>query len=175
MVEIVPRSTEKESQEVGILFYISILFLVLSIISYFVFFSLQKRAETTRQNLLDQIQKETPAEIISLKEKVENYEKKIKDFTPLLKKHILASNFLKFLEEKTHPQVFFTEINLDLEKSMVDLSGQTDNFFILGQQLLILEQEPLISELKLDQLAIGKEGKIDFVLNFSFSPKITQQ
>lgn len=172
MVEIIPKPREREPREMGVLFYLSILVLGVTIISYFVFLSLEKKSETTIQNLEDQLQKGKSEEIAALETEVTNYEKKIKDITPLLKEHILASKFFKFLEERAHPKVFFKQINLDLAKLTVTLAGQTDNFFTLGQQFLIVEKEPLISELTLDQLTIGKEGKVEFTLKFNFNPTI---
>jgi Tfp pilus assembly protein PilN len=172
MVEIIPKPTKKELPATGFLFYLSILFLAVTLVVYFVFLSLQKRSEIALQEIQDQLQKGKTDEIRSLETEIKSYERKIKDIDPLLKEHILASKFFQELEEKTHPKVFFQQINLDLAKLTISLNGQTDNFFTLGQQILNLEENPLISELKLEQLSISKEGRIEFTLKFNFSPKI---
>lgn len=172
MVEIIPKPAERESAQSGYLFFFSIFFLVATLTIYLVFLSLQKKAEASLQNLQERLEKEETTEIRSLKTVVQDYEKKIKDIEPLLKNHIFSSKFFEELEKNTHPQIFFQRIETDFSNLTATLEGKSGDFFTLGQQVLILEKNPLISETKLEQLNVGKEGMVDFVLKFNFSPEI---
>jgi len=171
-IEIIPKPIEKIPVWRKILFYFSILLLVGVIISYFVLDSRKKSSEIFLQDLEERISRERTPERIALEKELLDWQIKIKDFSLLLNQHISTSKVFKFFEEKTHPRVFFSQINLNPKDSKVNLSGQTDSFLTLGQQLLIFEKEPLVENLNLAQVSISKEGKVEFGLDFSFDPKI---
>jgi len=172
MVEIIPRPTEKEPSWRKILFYFSIFLFLAVIISYFVLNSLQNKAAVTIKNLDEELAKTKTAEFTSLEKQILNYQRKIKDFATLLSQHIFNTKFFQFLESITHPKVFFSQINLNSNELKVSLSGQADSFIVIGQQIMILEKEPLIESFSVPQMLIGKEGKIDFSLEMTLSPKV---
>ncbi|MFQ6049965.1 MAG: hypothetical protein ACE5J0_02940 [Candidatus Paceibacterales bacterium] len=172
MVEIIPKPIEEVPGWQKILFYFSILLLLGVIVSYFVLVFLEKKSQVTLQNLEETLAKTKAQEIISLEKEIFGHQKKIRDFSPLFEQHILTSKFFEFLEKKSHPRIFFSQVNLNSGVSKVVLSGQADSFLTLGQQLLIFEAETLIKGLSLSQVSISKEGKIEFVLDLSLSPKI---
>ena len=172
VIEIIPKPIEKIPSYQKKLFYFSIfLFLVLPFV-YFILTSLGKKSENILSNLEESIAKGKTPEIISLEKENLNYQKKIEDISPLLEKHLFPSKIFEFFERNTHPRVFFSEINLNSLNSTASLSGQTDSFLTLGQQLAIFEKNPLVEKVDLNQISITKEGKIEFFLNFSFNPKI---
>ncbi len=172
MVEIIPKPIKKASPWQGILLYFSIFFFIGVILATVVLFPLKNKAVKELQKIEDDIIKERTPEIISLEKEIQNYDKEIKDFKPLLDQHVLTSKILNFLESKTHPRIFFLRFNLNSKDSKVVLFGQTDSFLILGQQILILEKEPLIQNIDLSRISISKDGKIDFNLELSFDPTI---
>lgn len=133
---------------------------------------LQKKWEIYRQDLEEKIDKGKTPEITALEKEVFNDQKKIKAFPPLLSEHVFSTKFFQFLEEKVHPKVFFSQINLNSKEVKVSLSGQTDNFLTLGQQLLIFEKEPLVESLNLSQISLSKEGKVNFVSDLKLNKEI---
>ena len=82
------------------------------------------------------------------------------------------SKFFEFLEEKVHPRVFFCEVNLSVQEEKVILSGQTDSFLTLQQQLSVLNKESIIEDLVLTKAALNKEGGIDFNLDIFLNKEI---
>ena len=171
-IEIIPKPIEKIPSARKKLFYFSIFLFLGLLLGYFILTSLEKKSENTRDNLKEALLKRKTPETSSLEEEILNDEKKIKDFSPLLGKHFITSRIFEFFERSTHPRVFFSGINLNSLKSIAKLSGQTDSFLTLGQQLAIFEKEPLVEKVDISQVSITKEGKIEFFLNFSFNPKI---
>ncbi len=172
MVEIVPKSSEKENGSTGFLFFFSLFFLFASIIAYFVFLSLQKKAEASIQNLQERLAKEKTAEIEALEKTLQDYEKRLRNIEPLLKEHVFTSKLFAELEKNTHPQVFFYHFDLDCPNLTVTLKGKSKDFFSLGQQILILEKNPKIANPTLEQLSLDQEKMVDFVLRFQFSPDL---
>ena len=172
MVEIIPKPIKEASKWQKTLFYFSILIFLGAIFSYPVLVSLQKKSKITLQDLEDSLSKTKTSQTTLLERELLIYQRKIKDFSLILNEHIFTSKFFEFLEKKSLPKVFFSKIDLDSRGSNVSLSGETDSFLTLGQQLSVFENEPLIKGEALSQFSIGKEGEIVFSLNFSFDPKI---
>jgi len=171
-IEIIPKTIGKIPGERKKLFYFSIFLFLGFLLGYFILTSLEKKSENTLSNLEEALVKGKTPEMSSLEEEILNDQKKIKDLSPLLEKHLFPSKIFEFFERNVHPQVFFSEINLNSLNSTVSLSGECDSFLTLGQQLAIFEKELLVEKLDLTQVSITKEGKIEFFLNFSFNPKI---
>ena len=172
MIEIIPKPAAKLPLWQNILFYISIAVLLAVFLSYFIFDHFLKTSFQTLENLEETLAREkTPAEI-ALEEETFGYQKKIRDFSSLIKSHLFASNFFAFFEKVSHPKVWFSQISLNPGEGRVALLGQAENFSVLGQQILILKQEPLIKNLDLVSLSIGKRGRVDFTLNLFLDPII---
>lgn len=171
-IEIIPKKAVKPYPWQNYLFYICIFLLLCSIIGYFSLDYLIKKSEQKLQETKESIAKAKGPERIALENELLNLREKIDDFTPLLLSHQKSSNFFNFLEKNTHPKVLFTELKLDTKGNQVELSGQTDDFQILGQQLLIFQKTEFIQGLELAKVEIGKEGKIEFTFDFSLTPKL---
>lgn len=110
-------------------------------------------------------------EIFGSEEKI-GYQEKIKDFAVLLNSHKLPVNFLNFLERNTHPKVWFSNLNLNLEKNVLDISGYAENFGVLGQQTTIFKNQDFIKNINLSWASLDKEGKVNFNLQLTLDPKI---
>lgn len=172
MIEIIPRPTQKLPTWQNILFYLSMILLVAAISLYFVFDHLQKKSATTIQDLQDMISQEKTSEEVSLEKEVSGYQKKIQDFSQLLSKHLYSSNFFDFIEENCHPKVWFSQINLNPGQAEVNLLGEAESFTVIGQQIMILQSSPLVKNVALPQMAIGKKGRVDFSLNITLNQAV---
>ncbi len=172
MVEIIPKPTPKPPFWSNILLYFSLGLLLLTILTYFICDSFLKKLETNQANLEKALIQVRTAEKIALEREVFDYQKKIGDFAQLVKRQKNTSKFFDLLQKICHPKVWFSRLSLSLEDFQVEISGETETFQILGQQLLILKKEPLIKNLNLSKIAIGEKGKVNFTLNFTLDPEI---
>ena len=175
-IEIIPKTKTKKVSFLGILFYFSLLLLLVFLISYFALNVYQKRLEQEITNIKKDLEK-TPdekalEEEIFGSEKNVGYQQKIKDFGVLFNAHKLPVNLFNFLEENTHPKVWFSKFNLDLEKNLLDTSGYADNFEVLGQQALIFKRQDFIKNINLSGASLAKDGKVNFDLQLTIDPKI---
>lgn len=168
MIEIIPKPAEKLPFWVNVLFYFFLGFLLITIVIYFILGHFLKQAETTLENLEKTLAKEKTAEEIALEEEVLSYQKKIEGFSKLINRHLFSSKAFEFIEKNTHPQVWFSQLDLNSRGGEVNLSGETDNFVTLHQQVQIFRTNPSVKNLDLAEIAIGKEGRIDFTLNLTF-------
>ncbi|HUW71990.1 MAG TPA: hypothetical protein VMV66_02295 [Candidatus Humimicrobiaceae bacterium] len=168
MVEIIPKPAPKLSSWQNILFYLSFGLILLAVFSYFVADIYLGKAEAQLEALKQKMDQTKTAEEISLEQELSSYEKKIQSFSVLINRHLFSSKTFEFIEKNTHPEVWFSTFNLDPKKGGVALSGDTENFVTLHQQIQIFETNPSVKDLNLAGIAIGKEGRIAFDLNLIF-------
>ena len=172
MVEIIPKPAAKIPLWLNILFYFSIILLIGLISSYFVFNHFIKKSETALQNLEESLAKEKTSETQLLEKEILSYQKKIEDVDKLLTEHKLTSKVFEFLEKISHPKIQFSKFDFNLTGSQARVSGVTENFQTLGQQLLLLKKESLIKEVNLSEISLGKGEEVSFSLLLLLDPQI---
>lgn len=91
---------------------------------------------------------------------------KIDDLSRLIKEHKINSRFFDFLRATCHPEVQFTGFNLDGRTNSVQLSGKTENFQILGEQIRVLIENENASNLEISNISFDENGKIVFQIRF---------
>jgi len=172
MVEIIPKPLPKPPSWLNTLFYISIVLLLIAISSFFILNQFQKKAAFTIQNLELLLTNTKTPERINLEKTLAGYQKNVENFSYLILNHKLATKLFSFLETITHPKIYFSNLSFSSGGEKLVLKGQTEDFQTLGQQFLIFKTEPLIKETNLAEVAMGKEGKIEFTFNLSLSSEI---
>jgi len=172
MIEIIPKPAQKLPLWQNILFYFSIAVLIASFLSYFVLDNFIKNSQKILQELGETLAREKTGSQLLLEEEVFNYQKKIADFSQLLQNHLFTSKTLGLLERNSHPKIWFSQYNLDSTKGILALSGEAEDFSVLGQQLLIFKKEPFIKGLDLSNISVGRKGRVEFTLNLSLAPQL---
>lgn len=174
MTEIIPKESPKTPTLLIVLFYASLVLLVVLTIVYFRINGSIKKNQEILAGLENNFLKLQSAENLSLKKEILDYDRKIKDFKGLVADHKFNSRVFKFLEDFIHPKIWFESFEFQSENAKVVLSGRAKTFESLGQQIMILQQEKQIKDLILEGIAIGKEGDIEFNFSFSFDPQVLQ-
>lgn len=172
MVEIIPKPIAKMPKWQKFLFYFPIALLILAILGYFILNNIFEKKIQTFNDLDETLAKLKTPEELNLEKEVLNYSKKIKDFSILIDGHLASSNFFSLLEGLTHPEVWFSNIELKSKEAKVSLSGVAENFPALGQQLIIFKKEKGIQDLELSKVSLAEGGRIKFELNLSLLPEI---
>jgi len=170
-IEIAPRGKIKLPFWLIVLGVFAIILLIGFLGSYFYLeISIKKMSQeiqekgTTLTPLIEAIEKK--------EEELNPIEKKIDDFGELLQKHKIPLNIFNFLEKICLPAVWFSDFNFTSEEREVIVSGHTDTFVILEQQILVLKQDPLVKSLNISGVSISEEGKVDFTFLLTFAPQI---
>ncbi len=168
-IEIIPKKVgAKPITLINILFYFSVILLIVSLLSCLALFLLQKNSKKILQETEEKIAAKGTPEEIALETRILLYQKKIDDFADLMSFHKSNLKFFTSLESLTHPKIFFSKTDLQISGGKISLSGTTENFEVLGQQFLILKKEDYIKDVNLLKASIGKEGKIEFTFEVSF-------
>ena len=169
--EIIPRKVAPVPLWQNILFYVLMALLLGAILSYFILGHLERKSLSTIQNLEEAITAEKTPQKIALGQEILTYQKKIDSFVLLLDYHLRSSKFFDFLQKTAHPRIWFSQVSLNPRQALAVVSGQAETFTTLGQQLLIFEKEPLVKNVTLSKISLGKKGEIEFTLNLSFGPE----
>jgi len=172
VVEIIPRKAVPVPLWQKILFYCLITLILGTVLSYFILGYSQKKSLERLQNLEEIITEEKTPQKIALEKEILNYQRKINNFTLILDYHPLSSKFFSFIQKTIHPNVRYSQVNLNLKESLAVVSGQAETFSALGQQLQILKRSPfnVLEDVALSRISLGRGGKVEFVLTFSFNP-----
>ncbi|MBI4101746.1 MAG: hypothetical protein HY443_02155 [Candidatus Nealsonbacteria bacterium] len=172
MVEIIPRPAQKLPLWQNILFYFSIALLVASFLSFFILERSLKDGGSSLKNLEETLTREKTPQESSLEKDILAWQKRVKNFSQLFSQHLYPSKSFDAIESIAHPEVWIKQVSLDSAEAKAVVSGETESFTTLGQQLLILEQESRVKSFTLASLAIGRRGKVDFTLNIFFNPAV---
>lgn len=172
MMEIIPKETPRLPEWLNVLFYVLVFLFIASIVSIFILnSSLSSSLEDLSYLEIALAQKKSP-ENVALEKEVLLYRDKVLEFSNLAEQHLEVSKVFGAIEGFCHPKVWFPSFSLDSKKGQLSLSGKTDDFSTLGQQILILKGEESITGYFLKEAAIDNEGRIDFTLLINLSPEI---
>jgi len=171
MVEIIPKPVKKGPLAGDIFLYASVTFLILAAALYF----LSGYALKERKQFLDgqetKLTQMKTQEMQKIEREVFYYKSKIDSFSFLLGQHTACSNLFLLLEETTHPQIWFSKLDLDVGKSSVVLSGQGEKNS-LGQQLMIFSQDERLSASQLTSIKPEKGEVVSFEITLFPRPEI---
>lgn len=115
--------------------------------------------------ILTQTIMEKEAEIIPLRNKISNY-------GLLINIHKSPFDIFKILENNSLPMVWFSGFEFNAEEGQAFLSGYTDSFETLEQQVSVLKKEPLLTGITLSNVSMAEEGGINFSLQLSFKEEV---
>lgn len=172
-IEITPQPKIKTPIWTIILLVVDFLFLAGLLTSYFYFDSSSKK--------ITELLKKSPQEIFleeQLKEKETELsldEARINAFGKLLTDHRNTVELFNLLEKVSLPNVWFSKFDFNYTQQTIGISGQTDNFVNLWQQIDILKKEPLFKNISLTGVGVGKKGGVDFSLSLQFDSQVFQK
>lgn len=170
-IEIIPKKEKRIKKWEELLSLVCILILIASLISIPVLILVEKKAQERIQNLKEKIELAKSEEIRKMEEEISKYQTKITNFHNLIANHYFPSKIFPVLEENTHPKVFFSKFDFSSKNFKVLLSGTTENFVSLAQQISVLE-ESKIGKIELTKVSIDEKGKINFDLEISIREEI---
>ena len=174
MVSIIPKTTKKSPKWHKIAFYVSCGLFIAVVLAYAALFYFEGKTFEKVQDVEEMLAKVGTKEEKAIEKEILTAKRKISSFSSLLQKHKESSNFFTFLEESAHPKVWFSKVDLTTENSEALVGGQAASFEVLGQQLIIFQQQELIQSIDLSNLLIGKDGEVEFSFYLYLNPKIFQ-
>lgn len=167
------EKTYKISPDIIVLIFLLFLFLVF-LGSYFYFLFLETKIKKEISVVESNIEN-TQKKIEPLEKEAKKYQEKINNLKFLLDFHRLPLKVFEFLEKNTHPQVWFSSLDFNLEKNSLKIPGNAQSFEVLAQQILIFKNSEFVKNINLSKVNLGKEGGVSFDLELTIDPKIYKQ
>lgn len=163
---IIPKQKPKAPFWVRALLVLTIL-LVVGAVGSSIFLFLGKRSlEEKEAGIKQQEEALQNSDFRTLENDLSAIAGKIKDFAVLLRGHRLSSEIFIFLKTYCHPKVRITDLDFKADSLEISLKGETVSFRTLGEQLLVLEQAKGLKDLKLSEISLTEEGKVNFAFTF---------
>jgi len=132
-----------------------------------IFLLLSKRSlEKKLDNIEQQERALQNSDFKILETKLLSISDKIRDFSVLLERHRLSSEIFIFLRTYCHPKARITDLDFKADSSEISLEGETESFRTLGEQLLVLEKAKGLKDLKLSEISLTDQGKVNFAFSF---------
>jgi Tfp pilus assembly protein PilN len=172
MPGIIPKKKKQASPRQNLYFYLAFGFLGVVILGYVALILVENSTSNNLLNLEESISQVGTTEEIKVERSVLSQKKTIDKFADLLQNHKKSATFFQLLEENIHPDVWFTELELEPSTASADLSGRASNFQTLGQQLLMLRGQPMIKNINLTNLALSEQGDAEFTISLSLDEQL---
>ena len=94
--------------------------------------------------------------------------------TGLLDAHTHTSGIFKLIEEVTHRRVQFTSFRFNKDGE-VTVEGLTDGYVNFGQQIIALEANEAIHDLRVSNVSLNKKGQVVFSIIFTVDKSVYRQ
>lgn len=172
-IEIIPKKKRKVKL-INYALYLSGALLLISLGSYaFLYYSIESKNQKL-SGLEHQLQQKWGDQERTLEAKIKSRRDQIDRFSQLLNSHRSSTKLFELLETSSHPKLMFSSFNLDADLNQVTVSGKTESFKTLGEQLLILKQQNKVRNLTISKVSITEGGKIGFKLVLKLKPELFQ-
>lgn len=173
-ISLIPKEYKEKAgfgavfSKMGILIFVLLIFAILVYGGLFFYGrSLNNQSNELQKNLEDLNKKRD----IAFEKEVISLEKTLKSLKTALKNHIYWSALFAKFEKLTVPQVSFSKFNGELKDDgspSLLLKGKTSGYSYLAKQMVVLANDPLVSDIKVVGISLGTEGGIDFSLSINF-------
>ena len=163
---IIPKLKQEVSALFNVLFWLSLSLLFIGLAGFFILNTQVSSLREQEASLDDQIIELEQAELANLKKQIIPKARITSDVSNLFSDRQTTSKIFDLLRAVCHQQAQFSNFNFTTEENQVSIGLITESFKTLGEQVLILKANPVISNLSLASVHLAKEGVVDLALSF---------
>jgi len=167
-IEIIPKKEKKTSPFFGsVIFYIGTILLIVSIISSLAFFFFEKGTSREIKEVDDMIEERKTDEARLLEDKIDEYNKKVRDFSRITQDRKSALPFFRAAAGVLHPEVFLTSFQVNVNERRISASAIAKDLTAFDQQSKALEKSQAISSFDISSFDRGERG-VSFPISITF-------
>ena len=166
------QSRSKKFWWMDAMFYFAISLLIATVLCYLIFLvknDIQREDIKKESIALEVVGTDQQKEY---EKKVIEYQKKVADFTGLLKNHEFASNVFAFMQAETMPNIWFKQFNLDKKNKIVQLSGEADSLDSFSRQVANFEENKYVKSVTTLNSSLESSDRIGFNVNLVLDQSI---
>jgi len=179
-IELIPKKEEIGLSRKLLFLVSSLIFLGVSILSVYFFFSVNKK-ENIKKELQTKYSVGFTPEQKKLEEKIILKKLQLDQLEAALKEHKFPSKVLDFLQKNTLENIQLTSVSFSNKKKgnsasnkkqgnsgFLEIEGTSLNFKDITLQIKQFRQQDEVKEVTLESLGRNKKGKIEFTLGILF-------
>jgi len=170
-IEIAPVKKETDLKENLILIFAIIILLVFSGI-YFYLNSVFIQKQSDLNTLNNQLSGLAGSDVKAKEDELAIAGKYIADFKILFENNPKVSGFFSSFSRWTHPKVSYTGFTFDVPTRKVSMSGKTNGFQNIMQQIAILKKETTIESYEISNVNLASDGSVTFNLDVVLKPEV---
>ncbi len=156
----------------GLLIFALVAFLI-AVGAYFGLDYWNKDKETQLTVLQEEFQGLRDSFALEQEREVILFEKKLNSLSKLLANHIYFSKALIALEELTHPQIYYTNLDFSTDKNILTLEGVAKNQMVFSEAVSGLVNNPdKIKAVAVNNMKIDKNKNVTFSLYVFIQPSL---
>lgn len=156
----------------GLLIFTLVAFLI-TVGAYFGLDYWNKDKEAQLTVLQEEFQELRDSFALEQEKEVILFEKKLNSLKKLLTNHIYFSKALSALEELTHPQIYYTNLDFSTDKNMLTLEGVAKNQMVLSEAVSgLINNSDKIKAVAVNDMKIGKNENVTFSLYVFIQPSL---
>ncbi|MBU1015338.1 hypothetical protein KKI17_02790 [Patescibacteria group bacterium] len=171
MVEFIPKE-QREPWRVRLLFPGAVMLLVFAVAAAVLFPYLQGQEGANVAVFEQELRDTSGLNIREMEKTIEKNSKKLTGLVELAQTRRDVRQAFAALESVTHHLVYFTGTDFRTEEGTFGLSGRTETFRTLREQLEIFRAALDISTVELSDLALPAEGGVSFRVVLTLSPQV---
>lgn len=172
MVDIIPKPKTTSPWWTNLAIFISISLLLASIVTYFFLNSLINRVNSEITKVEQELNAEPESEIKEKEAYILKNKTLIDNFSLIFSGRPTMLGAFALIEKVSHPEVWFRTASFSPVESKIFLSGEASSFEALGEQYLVLQQEPLIESVNLSGIEMEKNGRVGFSFDLICDSKL---
>jgi len=155
-----------------VIFYLVISLLIAALFCYFLFWVKNGMIRKQIQDEIAALQTVGTDNQRAQEKEVILYQRKIGDFTTLLKGHEFASNVFAFMQAQTMPSVWFRQFGLEAKTNGLQLAGEAESMDAFSRQVAAFEKNKYIKNVGTLNSLLGDSARVNFNLNLTLDQNI---
>lgn len=172
-IEIIPKKRDEKVSSIGnIVRYIGLGFLFLSIVVSATFFVLRWRIVQEIEKVRVEREAQKNPEILLLESEMRDYRRRVLDFAYILERRISPSPMFEVIERTIHPEVYLSDIQIDVSGKSIKTNGVAADIIAFDQQVKLFEKEEMIISSGISSFERKDDGRISFPMTIVFSDKL---
>ncbi len=174
-IGIIPKSEPEKKETIHLgssLYYIGLAIFFLSIAVSGILYFLNWRMEKKFIEVERALEERKSEEVLRLEKEIDGHYRRLGDFHFIIDRKNFSGPIFKYLEENTHPDVYFSKFESRVQDGSVTATGIARNLIAFDQQIKIFESSPMVKEIIVGSFERDEGGLITFPINITFKREL---
>ncbi len=156
----------------AVVWYVGVVSLFLTILVSVTFVILSWRTSEEVERVRAEIEAKKSPEILLLESEMRNHRRRVIDFAHILSERISPDSMVTVIERSIHPEVYLSDLQIDVVGRTIRTSGVAANITAFDQQRSIFERDEMIASSGISTFTRRDDGRVSFPIAITFSDRL---